>query len=151
MVNGLTNGDYDGITTILECSTETMDGLQSIGNALNPWRSETGDRRWDGVDGSMVTHFIHSIHLCNQSLSACVTREEDKTERGIPRKKSQVLLIFIGDRRRGFQGSDVGFGSKGGGCGGTVGDSFLSCASVPKTSAVKLSYYCYGIMFVTQS
>ncbi len=55
-------------------------------------------------------------------------------------------MIFIGDRQRGFRGSDVGVGSKGGGaCGGTVGDSFLSCASAPKTSAVKLLLLLYSV------
>ncbi len=30
-------------------------------------------------------------------------------------------------------------------CGGTVGDSFLSCASVPKTSAVRLLLLLYNV------
>ncbi|MCP3664183.1 MAG: hypothetical protein GY696_17110 [Gammaproteobacteria bacterium] len=57
----------------------------------NGTTSGIGDWRWDGVDGSMVNQII--IQSINYSR-ACVTREEDKTERWNP-QKTQVFVVFF--------------------------------------------------------
>ncbi len=150
-VNEATTGHYDGISTIWNGPPRqwTEAANQRSPYPIGDRRSETRERRWDGVDGAMVNQIMHSIHghfIHSNAINPCQQVLQGKKTRGIPRRKESQVVDFYCDRRERFSGIRRGSRIKGGACGGAASSVHpMSVLNYSKASAARLLHILYSV------